>query len=51
MLTLLIVLLILFLLAGAVPAYPYNRDWGYGPIGVLVFVVLVYVILRYFLGA
>ena len=32
--TILIIILILILL-GAVPAWPYSREWGYGPSGIL----------------
>ena len=32
--TILIIILILILL-GAVPAWPYSRSWGYGPSGVV----------------
>lgn len=46
MLTLLIVLLIL-LLVGVIPAFPYSRGWGYGPSG-LVFVILIIVIVLLF---
>ncbi|MCL4297777.1 MAG: DUF3309 family protein [Anaerolineae bacterium] len=48
--TILLILLILLLL-GAIPAWPYSRGWGYGPSGVLGFilvVVLVLVLLRVF---
>ena len=48
-LILLIVLIILLL--GAVPAWPYSRNWGYGPtggLGLLVVVVLVLLLLRVF---
>jgi hypothetical protein len=41
--TVLLILLVLILL-GAVPAYPYSRDWGYYPaggVGLLVLVLLV----------
>jgi hypothetical protein len=41
--TILIIILIL-LLIGAVPAWPYSRGWGYGPsglVGIIVIVVLV----------
>jgi hypothetical protein len=44
MLTILVVLLVL-LLIGAVPAWPYNRSWGYFPSGGLGLVLLVVVIL------
>jgi hypothetical protein len=42
--TLLLVLLIL-MLVGSVPAWPYSRSWGYYPSGGLGLVVLVLVIL------
>jgi hypothetical protein len=44
MLTILVVLLVL-LLIGAVPAWPYSRGWGYFPSGGLGLVLLVVVIL------
>ena len=42
-LILLIVLIILLL--GAVPAWPYSRGWGYGPSGLLAFLLVVLLIL------
>ncbi len=42
--TLLIILLVLILL-GALPVYPYSRNWGYGPSGGLTLVVVVILIL------
>ena len=42
--TILLVILILMLL-GAIPAWPHSRSWGYGPSGGLGLVVLVLVIL------
>jgi hypothetical protein len=44
MLTLLIVLLVL-MLVGAAPAWPYSRNWGYFPSGGLGLVLLIVVIL------
>ena len=44
MFTILVVLLVLMLL-GAVPAWPHSRSWGYGPSGGLGLVVLVLLIL------
>jgi hypothetical protein len=41
--TLLLIVLILLLL-GALPSWPYSRSWGYGPsglVGVLLVVVLI----------
>ena len=42
--TVLLVILIL-LLVGAFPAWPYSRNWGYGPIGMLGLVLMVILIL------
>ncbi|MFN3547390.1 MAG: DUF3309 family protein [Mesorhizobium sp.] len=42
--TILIIILILLLL-GAIPAWPHSRGWGYGPSGLLGVVVLVLLIL------
>jgi len=42
--TVLVVLLILLLL-GAIPSWPYSRGWGYGPSGVLGLVLIVVLIL------
>lgn len=45
-LILLIVLIVLLL--GAAPAWPYSRDWGYGPTGFLGIALLVLVVLLLF---
>jgi hypothetical protein len=42
--TILIILLIL-LLIGAVPSWPYSRGWGYYPSGLLGIILLVVIIL------
>jgi hypothetical protein len=42
--TILIILLVL-LLIGAVPSWPYSRSWGYYPSGLLGVVLLVVIIL------
>lgn len=44
MLTILLVILVLMLL-GVLPAWPHSRSWGYGPSGGLGLVVLVLVVL------
>ena len=44
MVTILIVLLVLMLL-GAIPAWPHSRSWGYGPSGGMGLVLLILVIL------
>lgn len=42
--TLLIIILILILI-GAIPAWPHSRGWGYGPSGLLGVVLVVVLIL------
>ena len=44
MITILLVILILMLL-GAIPAWPHSRSWGYAPSGGLGLVVVVLLIL------
>jgi hypothetical protein len=41
--TLVIVVLILVLI-GAVPAWPYSRSWGYAPSGLLTILVIVAIV-------
>jgi hypothetical protein len=42
--TILLIVLILILI-GAIPTWPYSRSWGYAPSGVLGLVVVVIVVL------
>lgn len=42
--TILLIVLILILI-GAIPAWPHSRNWGYGPSGGLGLVVLILLIL------
>lgn len=45
--TILLIILILLLL-GAFPTYPYSKNWGYGPsgiVGVILVVVLILVLM------
>jgi hypothetical protein len=42
--TILLIVLILLLL-GAVPAWPHSRNWGYGPSGGLGLIVIILLIL------
>jgi hypothetical protein len=41
--TILLVLLILMLL-GAIPAWPHSRSWGYAPSGIVVVLLIVVVL-------
>ncbi|WP_036259377.1 DUF3309 family protein [Mesorhizobium sp. WSM3224] len=42
--TILIVILIL-LLIGAIPAWPYSSGWGYGPSGIVGVILVILIIL------
>lgn len=45
MLTLLIVIVLVILLVGALPVYPYSREWGYAPGGILGVILIILLIL------
>lgn len=43
-----ILIILVIVLIGALPVYPYNRWWGWGPstvVGVLVIVLLIFLLL------
>jgi hypothetical protein len=42
--TILLVILVLLLL-GSLPAWPYSRSWGYRPTGILTVIVIIVLIL------
>lgn len=42
--TILIIIVIIVLL-GAVPTWPYSRGWGYGPSGILGIILIIVLIL------
>jgi hypothetical protein len=48
---LILLVLLIVLLLGAVPAWPYSRNWGYGPsggVGLILVIVLVLLLLHVF---
>ena len=47
--TILLIIVVLLLL-GAIPAWPYSRGWGYGPSGILG-AILVIVLILMLMGA
>jgi hypothetical protein len=47
--TLLLVILVLLLL-GVVPTWPYSRSWGYGPSGIVGVVLAVLLVALFFGG-
>jgi len=40
-----VLILLILLLVGAIPAWPHSRGWGYGPSGLLGVVVLILLVL------
>jgi len=45
MLSLILLIVLVLLLVGALPSWPYSRGWGYAPSGLLTLVVVVVVLL------
>jgi len=43
-----LIIILLLLVIGALPTYPYSRDWGYYPSGGLGLVLLVLIVLLLF---
>ena len=41
----LVLIIVVLLLLGAVPSWPYSRAWGYGPSGILGLVLVIVVVL------
>lgn len=44
-LTTIVLIVLVLMLIGVVPAWPHSRSWGYGPSGVLGLVVVVLLVL------
>lgn len=40
----LLLLLVLVLVVGALPSWPYSRSWGYAPTGVLTLMLVVFIV-------
>lgn len=48
---LILLIILIILLLGAVPAWPYSRNWGYGPsggLGLLAVIVIILLLLKVF---
>jgi hypothetical protein len=45
MLSTILIIVLVLLLIGALPAWPYSSGWGYAPSGVLTVVLIVIVVL------
>jgi hypothetical protein len=45
MLTTILIIVLILILLGAFPAWPYSRGWGYGPSGVIGLILIILLIL------
>jgi hypothetical protein len=43
--SLILVIILVLLLLGAVPAWPHSRSWGYGPSGIVGLILVVILVL------
>jgi hypothetical protein len=41
----LLLIIVVLLLIGAIPSWPYSRSWGYGPSGIVGVVLIIVVVL------
>ena len=51
MLGLILLVVLIMLLLGALPSWPYSRGWGYYPsglLGIVLIILIVYLLLGYF---
>lgn len=40
-----LLIIVVLLLVGAIPSWPYSRSWGYGPSGAIGVVLLIVIVL------
>ncbi|MEZ5828887.1 MAG: DUF3309 family protein [Hyphomicrobiales bacterium] len=45
MLTTILIIILILILLGAIPAWPHSRGWGYGPSGVVGLILVILLIL------
>ncbi len=45
MLTTILIIILILILLGAVPSWPYSRGWGYGPSGLVGLILVIVLIL------
>lgn len=41
-----LIFLLVIILIGSVPRWPYSRGWGYGPFGIIGIILVIVVILK-----
>ena len=46
--TWIVLLVVLLFIVSVVPAWPYSREWGYGPMGALMLILIVLTMLKLF---
>ena len=46
MLTTVLIIILILILLGAFPSWPYSRGWGYGPSGVVGLILVILLILH-----
>ena len=45
MLSTILIIVLILILVGAIPSWPYSRGWGYGPSGVVGLILVILLIL------
>lgn len=45
---LILLIILILLLLGAIPTWPYSRGWGYAPTGIIGVILLIFIILLLF---
>ena len=45
MLSTILIIILILLLIGALPTWPYSSGWGYGPVGILGLILIIILIL------
>ena len=45
MLTTILIVILILILIGAIPAWPHSRGWGYGPSGIVGLILVILLIL------
>ena len=46
MLSTILIIILILILVGAFPSWPYSRGWGYGPSGVVGLILVILLILQ-----
>lgn len=43
---LILLIILILLLVGALPAWPYSANWGYGPWGIILIILIIVLVFR-----